>query len=447
LKRKIKKSTFTFIILKSVFSNFCNKKLDTGGDMKSSQTKNVDKETMKFDVSREMAEFRNQISLIKRIGFFFGAGSSMEVGIPGITQLTSEVKRKLNSEEQKTVKIIEESIQESQLVPSDITIEDVLNQIRLIRQITKDSKTQSFKDICGEQAKNLDLKICRTIYEIISTKERDSEFEITKKLLACINWFNREYTKEIFTTNYDLIFEKSFESLQIPYFDGFIGANEPFFLPESIETGSKLDYPPISWVRLWKLHGSLGWFWKKNDKGYGSKVIRLGVRIKDVDSKDNELVIYPSREKYELSRKQPFISYFDRLKRYLLEGEEIFIISGYSFSDEHINEIFFNALQQNNRLHIITFLYNADDMERVRQCYRPFLNFTAYSPSSAIISGNYGDWDIENQPNVSDSAVSASYWDETCNQLSLGKFSNLVNFFVEISGKRDRINLVDEGKL
>lgn len=28
----------------------------------------------------------------------------------------------------------------------------------------------------------------------------------------------------------------------------------------------------------------------------------------------NELLIYPSKEKYDLSRKQPFIAYFDRLK-------------------------------------------------------------------------------------------------------------------------------------
>lgn len=38
-------------------------------------------ETIFFDLIREMNEFRNQISLIKRIGFFFGAGTSMSLGI------------------------------------------------------------------------------------------------------------------------------------------------------------------------------------------------------------------------------------------------------------------------------------------------------------------------------------------------------------------------------
>ena len=46
---------------------------------------------------------------------------------------------------------------------------------------------------------------------------------------------NRDFSKEIFTTNYDLIIEKSLEASQIPYFDGFVGSFEPFFWQESID--------------------------------------------------------------------------------------------------------------------------------------------------------------------------------------------------------------------
>ena len=67
------------------------------------------------------------------------------------------------------------------------------------------------------------------------------------------------------------------------------------------------------------------------------------------DYPNSELVIYPSRDKYESSRKQPFTSYFDRLRDFFLSGEGVFIISGYSFSDEHINELIFSCLKQNNR--------------------------------------------------------------------------------------------------
>ena len=38
--------------------------------------------------------------------------------------------------------------------------------------------------------------------------------------------------KEIFTSNYDLIIEKSLEAIRIPHFDGFVGSYEPFFWQE-----------------------------------------------------------------------------------------------------------------------------------------------------------------------------------------------------------------------
>jgi len=41
------------------------------------------------------------------------------------------------------------------------------------------------------------------------------------------------------------------------------------------------------------------------------------VRTGKVDNPINELMIYPSKEKYMLSRKEPFIAYFDRLKSYM----------------------------------------------------------------------------------------------------------------------------------
>ncbi len=60
---------------------------------------------------------------------------------------------------------------------------------------------------------------------------------------------------EIFTTNYDLLFEQALERTRVPFFDGFSGASEPFFDPSSVASNDL----PARWTRLWKLHGSLGW--------------------------------------------------------------------------------------------------------------------------------------------------------------------------------------------
>ena len=59
-----------------------------------------------------------------------------------------------------------------------------------------------------------------------------------------MNLQNRDYSKEIYTSNYDMIIEKSLEKIQIPYLDGFVGSYEPFFLPECVlhdcNTGDQL---------------------------------------------------------------------------------------------------------------------------------------------------------------------------------------------------------------
>ncbi len=403
-----------------------------------------------FDVVKEMNEIGNQLSFSKRLGFFFGAGTSMALGIPGIIPLTSMVQETLaDGYSQNLEKVVNDLKTENQDKPN---IEDILNQIRLIRQITKEKSNKNYGGINGQEAKELDTAICYKIYEVLSKSEDEitsgesKKLKITEKFFAWFNLLGIEYEKEIFTTNYDLIFEKALENLYLPYFDGFVGAYKPFFLPESLEAKGSKENPPLSWLRLWKMHGSLGWFWERNDEKQMNKVIRLGVQAREmneVGDEQKELVIYPSREKYESSRKQPFISYFDRFKRFLSQGEGILLISGYSFGDEHINEIIFSGLRQNNRLHVIAFLYQDEEFEKIKDQVLLYLNMSAFSPRKGIISGELREWKLK--ANVEDNIIS-TYWESQTNSLKLGDFKNLVDFLVASSGKRQIIDDSVEGR-
>jgi hypothetical protein len=403
-----------------------------------------------FDIVKEMNEIRNQLSFSKRLGFFFGAGTSMALGIPGIIPLTSKVQEGLvNGYKQNLEKIVDDLKTENQDKPN---IEDILNQIRLIRQITKEKPNKNYGGINGREAKALDTAICYKIYEALSNKEdeltanENNKLKVTERFFAWFNLLGIEYEKEIFTTNYDLIFEKALESLHLPYFDGFVGAYKPFFLPESLEAKDFKENPPLSWFRLWKMHGSLGWFWERNGEKQINKVIRLGVQAKEmneIEDEQKELVIYPSREKYESSRKQPFISYFDRFKRFLSKGEGILVIGGYSFGDEHINEIIFNGLRQNNRLHAIAFLYKDEELEKVKDQALLNLNMSAFSPKKGIISGELGYWQLDT--NVEENIIS-TFWESQTKSLKLGDFRDLVDFLVASSGKRQIIDESVEGR-
>jgi hypothetical protein len=397
----------------------------------------------KFSVIREINEIKNQISYSKNMGFFFGAGSSAALGIPNVSQLTESIEKSLAGDYLKYFNEIKRDL-ESNYSGKKINIEDILNQIRRIREITYERKDKSYLNINGEEAKNLDMEICELILSEISKKEKKISLDTTKKILAWFNMQNKDTSKEIFTTNYDMIFEKALELSEIPYFDGFVGSYEPFFWQESIDAFVNKNDLTKNWVRLWKIHGSLNWFWKEN-KGTGTMKIIRGNRHEVGSAHKNELVIYPSREKYISSKKQPFVAYFDRLKSYLLNGELLFIFSGYSFSDQHINEIIFNCLRQNNRFFSLIFFYDDSEVEKFSELSLPYLNLNVFGPTKAIINGTIGELEFVKE-DIKDNEKYSTFWDDSKNCLLLGDFNKLTEFLISISINKNSLEDIADGK-
>ncbi|MFA7419457.1 MAG: SIR2 family protein [Melioribacteraceae bacterium] len=389
-----------------------------------------------INLVREIRELKTQVSYSKNIGFFFGAGTSCALGIPNIVQLTDEIRPQLGRDELETFnKIIEEL--KTTIKDREVNVEDMLNHIRKIRELTNEQKAKEYMGINGEFAKKTDIQICKKIYQVILKKEKSANLNSPKKFFAWLSLLNREFTKEIFTTNYDLIIEKSLEANQIPYFDGFVGSYEPFFLQSSINHQLQNAELTRNWIRLWKIHGSLSWFWKEDTKLKAQKIVRIG-KIADINDYKNELVIYPSKDKYDSSRKQPFIAYFDRLKNYLLSGELLFIFTGYSFSDQHINEIIFSCLRENNRLFAIVFFYKDEEVEKLNNLTSSYLNLNVFGPTKAIINGELGVWAFD-KSKLDTNERFEHFWDETSRKLTLGDFNKLVDFLLINSGRKETI--------
>lgn len=392
-----------------------------------------------MDVVKEIKEIKTQLAYSKNVGFFFGAGTSCALKIPDIVALTKGVETKLKDVHLKNFKAIRDNLTASVPASKSVTIEDILNQIRRIREITNEKTDQEFVKVSGDAAKKLDQEICKQIYNIIDDKEKAADLRNTRRFFAWLNNLSRGFTKEVFTTNYDLVIEKSLEANQIPYFDGFVGAYEPFFWQESIEQPSGKNDLTKNWIRLWKIHGSLSWFWKLDAATGSQKIIRAG-KFNTSSTVDNELVIYPSKEKYDSSRKQPFIAYFDRLKSFLSNGELLFVFSGYSFSDQHINDIIFNCLRQNNRLSCIVFCFQDSEVENLHKLTSSsFMNLSVFGPTKAIVNGVIEDWKCD-KTTIKDSEKYDSYWDETNKKCLLGDFNKLVDFLVTISGQAEPID-------
>jgi len=395
----------------------------------------------KINLNKEVKELKTQLAYAKNIGFFFGAGTSCALNIPNVEQLTNSINVALTGDFKAHFDLIKNDVATS-VSPRTPNIEDILNHIRRIRELTGEAAGKSYVGVSGEAAKKLDKEICTKIYDLILEKEEVADLETTKKFFAWLSILNREFSKEVFTTNYDLIIEKSLESSQIPYFDGFVGAYEPFFWQESIDKIVGKDDMTQNWIRLWKIHGSLSWFWKEDLKTKSPKIVRIG-KVEKIEDEEDELVIYPSKEKYDSSKKQPFVAYFDRLKNYLLNGELLFIFTGYSFSDQHINEIIFNCLRQNNRLSALVFFFKDEEVESLHKLTSSYMNLNVFGPKKAIINGNLGEWEFPELADFKkDKKLFDHFWSEADSKLTLGDFKALVNFLITNSGKKEAIESI-----
>jgi hypothetical protein len=324
------------------------------------------------------------ISDTKRIGFLFGAGTSMACRkgapnssiVPGVKDMTKRIIDAMK--ETKFKKAIESVCAEVAEKQGDALIEYILsNIVHKEEAVGKEKLCGLSRDELGELRKNIEEQICA----IASVHKKADEFIGT--LIHCdfAQWIaqaTRKFAVEIFTTNYDYLFELALEFHGVPYFDGFVGSFKPFFHPSSVED---LGYLPQQ-TKLWKLHGSLGWDTHES----------LG-RIIRRDTENSTIIVFPCMSKYEASKKQPYTSFMDRLYAFLKAEDGVLISCGYSFSDQHINDVILNGLERTATSHVIGLLY--DDFHAnspIVDLAKSQTRFSIYGKSNAVIGGNFGEW-------------------------------------------------------
>jgi len=72
----------------------------------------------------------------------------------------------------------------------------------------------------------------------------------------------------------------------------------------------------------------------------------------------------------------------------------------------------------------------------------PFLNIIAFGPHKAINNGELKEWIFTKDENENYDL----YWDEKNEELTIGDFNNLVNFFITNSGKKENIEQIANDK-
>ncbi len=94
---------------------------------------------------------RNILSYATNVGFFFGAGTSCAFGLPDIMTLTNECKKHLDSSEQRRFDNIEQTIRDLEGKKA-VSIEDILNYVRQIGDLTQGRTDYNFGSITGKEA-------------------------------------------------------------------------------------------------------------------------------------------------------------------------------------------------------------------------------------------------------------------------------------------------------
>lgn len=351
----------------------------------------------------------------KRIGLLVGAGAPAGIFsshdskplIPAVAGLTTMVLDSLKGEYGNTLDAIH-----AELV--DPNIEVVLSRVRSLAGIIGKAEVYGLN---GEGHRKLSEAICKKIGEIVNQPLPPGVSPYTE-FVSWISGTGRDHPVEIFTTNYDLLFEQAFERARVPFFDGFAGSSEPFFDPSSVANNDL----PARWTRIWKLHGSLGW--AANARG---EVVRTG-------NATATHLVFPEHLKYDQTQKAPYAALFDRLRAFLMTPDTLLISTGFSFADAHISARIDECLAANPSASVFAFQFKPLEQE-IHACdiAARRANMSLYSPDKAMINGIAAPWIPGALPTRDWGAVRATYWGidggDQAAHFMLGRFDRLARFF------------------
>lgn len=228
-------------------------------------------------------------------------------------------------------------------------IESLLSHILLVEKVD-DEKAKMLKLHRG-RLEGIIRKECSLTLDILGgAPHKDFLDKITARKAS-------EPRVQLFTTNYDTLFEQAAQAGGYVVIDGFSFASPRTF------SGRYFDYDIVQRERtrikdeesfvskvfhLYKMHGSLTW--QRTEQGM----------IQQVDSTESPLIVYPASDKYESSYEQPYFEMMSRFQQALRKENTLLVILGFGFKDKHIQNVILEAVNQNPSFQLLIVNYNGD---------------------------------------------------------------------------------------
>jgi len=307
----------------------------------------------------------------KNLSFLLGSGcSSFKVSEYGFIELGISVMAPLANEFYTDTDFIEEKEWLKRVLKIDVenpvfskNLEVFLSTLhslhfyssKVAKQELFDFETAKFSDLNKSQkieyiirrARNFILKKCLNEVKNDDKPLVDLYEQFYKKLLSRNSTLPR---LNIFTTNYDLYSEKAMDLLGIHYANGFTGGISKFFNPAifNYALAEKMDLSQTKWsvidnfFYLYKIHGSVNWVEAEGENKL-FKVREIQDTTFEKLKNESNIMIHPTPLKYNASLGSPYSDLFREFQKKLMQNNNILVTIGYSFSDEHINNLIFQA--------------------------------------------------------------------------------------------------------
>src|SRR5690606_10887329 len=160
------------------------------------------------------------------------------------------------------------------------------------------------------------------------------------------------------------------------------------------------------------------------------------------------------------SRKMPYLALIDRLNKFLRQNSAVLILSGYSFSDDHLNDTILNALRANPTAMVIALLFGdltttneekdgeevitktTINYEKALELAENRSNLSIWTFDEAVIGGLRAKWkptklDYDAEENIGNAVKPIKDDDQKIvgYKFHLGDFGVLGDFLQELIGK------------
>lgn len=302
------------------------------------------------EVRKKLAEFFN----VKNVHFLLGSGTS-NGAIPTMKELFDKTKVAIQKKGGDELALFNKFASDF----AEKNIENILGALY---------SSRTFNTSIGETNHIVDSLIDMVEDEIFSEINIDFSLDKSKTILEYYRSFyqrvvlrNKDLSRiNVFTTNNDLFNEHALDSLSLNYINGFSGGLSKYFNPglfnytfsKRMDTNIEKFEPVEGMVYLYKIHGSINWI-EEDDSSKNNYF-----NIKEVMSPlkgHNNVLIYPNPLKQNKSLGSPYSDLFREFQKKILEPHSVLFVIGYSFSDEHVNNIIYQALATNSSLNIVIF--------------------------------------------------------------------------------------------